>query len=150
MANTTADREVVVSRVFDAPPELVFSAFTEREHVENWWVPAGTTIHEWDPIPGGLWRYSMPAPDGTQLPFRIKFIEIARPTKLVYDYATDADLAPDPVRTTVTFDEQDGKTRVTLQLVFATAAAYQEALKYGAVGGAKMALEALAKHLATI
>ncbi len=148
MANSTEDREIVVSRMFDAPPELVFSAFTEREHVEKWWVPTGTTIHEWDPKPGGLWRYSMPGPDGAQLPFRIKFIEISKPTRLVYDYGTDSDDAEEPVRTQVTFEEHDGKTRVTLHLLFATAAAHAQALQYGAAAGAQMALKSLAEHLA--
>ena len=147
MVNTTADREIVVTRLFDAPPEIVFAAFTEREHVEKWWVPSGTTIHEWNPKPGGLWRYSMPGPDGAQIPFKITFIEIAKPTKLVYDYGTDADNAPDPVRTNVTFEEQNGKTRVTLQLVFATAAAYAEAVTYGAAGGAQLALKSLSDYL---
>jgi len=148
MANPTSDREIVVSRLFDASPEIVFSAFTEREHVEKWWVPSGTTIHEWNAKPGGLWRYSMPGPDGVQMPFKIKFIEIAKPTKLVYDYGTDAENAPDPVRTNVIFEDQNGKTRVTLQLVFATVAAYEEALKYGGAAGAQLALKNLADYLA--
>jgi uncharacterized protein YndB with AHSA1/START domain len=150
MASTTADREIVVTRVFDAPREIVFAAFTEREHAERWWVPSGTTTHEWNAKPGGLWRYSMPGPDGAQYPFKVKFIEIARPTRLVYDYGTDAENAPEPVRTTVTFEEQNGKTKVTLQLLFATAAEREETVKYGGVEGAKQALDNLADYLAKL
>lgn len=148
MANPTADREIVVSREFDAPPETVFAAFTEREHIEGWWVPSGTTIHEWDPKPGGVWRYSMPGPDGNLYPYKIKFVEIDKPKRLVYDYGSDGEYASEPVRTNVTFEEQNGKTKVTLHLVFASAAAYEEAAKYGAVGGAKASLKGLADYLA--
>jgi len=149
MANATVDREIVVTRKFDAPREIVFAAFTEREHAENWWVPGGTTIHEWNAKPGGLWRYTTPGPDGAQYAFKVKFIEIARPTRLVYEFGTDAEDAPEPVRTSVTFEEaENGKTKVTLQLMFATAAAREEAVNYGAAAGAQQALKALADYLA--
>jgi uncharacterized protein YndB with AHSA1/START domain len=147
MANTTADREIIVTRVIDAPRELVFAAFTEREHVEKWWVPNGTTTHEYNVKPGGLWRYSQPGPDGVVYPFKVKFIEINKPTRLVYDYGTDAEDAPEPVRTTVTFEELNGKTKVALHLLFATTSAREEAAKYGAVGGAKQALGNLAGYV---
>ena len=148
MANTAADREIVVTREFDAPRELVFAAFTEREHAEQWWMPRGATTHEWNGQPGGLWRYSTPGPDGALSPFKIQFIEVDRPARLVYDYGPDAEDAPEPVRTTVTFEEQNGKTQVTLQLLFATAAERKQAVKYGAIVGAMQALEALADYLA--
>lgn len=148
MASPAADREIVVSRDFDAPASLVFAAFTEREHVEHWWLPRGATTVEWNAQPGGMWRYSMPGPDGAAYAFRIKFIELTPPTRLVYDYGTDADNAPAPVRTNVTFEEQGGKTRVTLQLVCATAAERDEMMKHGAAKGASMALDSLATYLA--
>jgi len=150
MTNKTADREIVVTRLFNAPRELVFAAFTEREHVENWWIPSGSTVHEYNGIPGGLWRYSMPGPDGVHYPYKIAFIEIERPTRLVYDYGVDAEGAPDPVRTSVTFEEENGRTRVTLELLFATAAARDEAAQYGAAAGAQQALGSLADYLATL
>ena len=150
MAKKTADREIVVKRVIDAPRELVFAAFTEREHIEQWWAPRGATTHEMDVKPGGTWRYSQPARDGSLNPFKIKFIELDKPARLVYDYGTDAENAPDPVRTTVTFEEQDGKTEVTLQLLFATAAERKQAVKYGGIVGAMQALENLADYLAKV
>lgn len=147
MTEPTAEREIVVTRLFDAPRELVFAAFTELEHAENWWVPSGTTIHEYNGQPGGLWRYSMPGPDGALYPFKVKFIEIDKPARLVYDYGADGDYAPEPVRTSVTFAEENGRTRVTLQLMFATAAAREEAAQYGAAAGAQQALRSLADYL---
>jgi uncharacterized protein YndB with AHSA1/START domain len=150
MNDTTAEREIVVTRLFDAPRELVFAAFTEREHVVNWWAPSGATIHEYDSRPGGLWHYSMPGPEGEQYRFKVKFIQIDQPTRLVYDYGEDAEDASEPVRTSVTFVEENGKTRVTLQLMFATAAAREEAAQYGAAAGAQQALRSLADYLATL
>jgi len=150
MAGTNAEREIVVTRLFNAPRELVFAAFTEREHVQNWWVPEGTTIHEFNGQPGGQWRYSMPGPDGDLYPFLVKFIEVDKPARLVYDYGTDAAGAPGPVRTSVTFAEENGRTRVTLQLLFPTAAERDEAAQYGAAAGAQQALGSLADYLATL
>jgi uncharacterized protein YndB with AHSA1/START domain len=148
MSNVTADREIVVNRVIDAPRELVFEAFTEEEHIKQWWAPRKATIHEMDVRPGGVWRYSQPGRGGASHPFKIQFIEITRPTRLVYDYGSDSAGAPEPVRTTVTFDQENGKTRVSLQLLFATAADREQAVKYGAIVGAMQALEELADYLA--
>jgi uncharacterized protein YndB with AHSA1/START domain len=89
-------------------------------------------------------------PDGTSSHFKVQFIEFDRPSRFVYDYGTDAENAPEPVRTTVTFEDEGGKTKVTLQLMFATAAEREQAAKYGAAGGAAQALKNLAEYLATI
>jgi uncharacterized protein YndB with AHSA1/START domain len=150
MANSTADREIVVNRVIDAPRELVFEAFTEQEHIEQWWAPRGATTHEMDVKPGGVWRYSQPGRGGAEHPFKVEFVEISKPTRLVYDYGTDSADAPEPVRTTVTFEQENGKTKVTLQLLFATAADREQAVKYGAIVGAMQALENLADYLAKV
>lgn len=150
MTDANAEREIVVTRLFNAPRELVFAAFTEREHAVNWWVPSGTTIHEYDGRPGGLWRYTMPGPDGATYSFKIQFIRIDKPARLVYDYGADGEGAPAPVRTSVTFEEENGKTRVTLQLTFATAADREEAAQYGAAAGAQQALGSLAEYLAKL
>jgi uncharacterized protein YndB with AHSA1/START domain len=113
MAEPTTEREITVTRLLNAPRELVFAAFTEQEHVVNWWVPGGTTIHEYDGRPGGLWRYTMPGPDGEPYAFKVRFIDIDWPARLVYDYGVDGEGAPEPVRTTVTFAEENGRSRAT-------------------------------------
>ena len=147
MAAKTANREIVVNRVIDAPREIVFAAFSEREHIEQWWLPRGSKTHEMDVKPGGVWRYSQTGRNGARSSFKIRFIEIDGPERLVYDYGSDAEDGQEPVRTTVTFEPENGKTRVTLQLVFATAAEREQAVKYGAIVGAMQALEALAGYL---
>ena len=147
-SKSATDREIVVDRLFDAPRELVFAAFTEREHIEQWWAPKSATTHEMDVKPGGIWRYSQPI-RGTDQPFKIEFIEITRPSRLVYDYGSDSANAQ-TARTIVTFEEEGGKTKVTLQLIFATAAERKQAVKYGAIVGAMQALETLADYLAKV
>lgn len=147
MANATADREIVVNRVIDAPRELVFEAFTQPEHIEKWWAPRGATTHEMDVKPGGVWRYSQPGRGGVKQTFKIEFLELDKPARLVYDYGPDAPDGSEPVRTTVTFEDQDGKTKVKLQLLFATAKEREQAVKYGAIVGAMQALEELADYL---
>lgn len=150
MAKATTDREIVVDRVIDAPRELVFEAFTEQAHIEQWWAPRGATTQEMDVKPGGVWRYSQPGRGGSSNRFKIEFLEMDKPERLVYDYGPDVEDGPEPVRTTVTFDDANGKTKVTLQLLFATAAEREQAVKYGAIVGAMQALEELADYLAKV
>ena len=59
--------EMIIERVIDAPQDLIFRAFTEPDHVKHWWGPNGftNTIHEMDVRPGGIWRFIMHGPDGT-------------------------------------------------------------------------------------
>jgi uncharacterized protein YndB with AHSA1/START domain len=149
MSNTTKDREIVVTRVIDATRDLVFAAWTERKHIEGWWLPKDAKTLEMTVKPGGVWRYSQPGRNGVLFPFRVKFIEIVKPERLVYDFRPDLENAPD-VRTNVTFEEEGGKTKVTLQLLFATPAEYQNAVKYGAIVGAMQALESLADYIAEL
>lgn len=146
MANKTAEREIVVERLIDAPREMVYAAFTEQEHAEKWWVTNGTT-HEWHAEPGGAWRYTMPGHDGSPAHFKVTFVEFDKPQRFVYDYGMDMENAPEPVRTTVTFEDEGGKTRVTLQLRFATAEEREQAAQYGAAGGASQALKALDEYV---
>src|SRR4051794_34340238 len=71
-ARKSGDREIVATRIFEAPRELVFTMWTDREHVAKWWGPRGftNTIHEMDVRPGGTWRFVMHGPDGTDYPNR--------------------------------------------------------------------------------
>jgi uncharacterized protein YndB with AHSA1/START domain len=146
----TPDREIVVSRVFDAPRELVFEAWTDPEQVVQWWGPHGftTTNHEMDARPGGVWRFVMHGPDGTDYGNRVEFTEVSKPERLVYNHGPDDESEGLSFRVTVTFDEADGKTRLTLRLVFASAAERDQAVEFGALKGGKQTLERLAEHLA--
>src|SRR5438105_3044843 len=107
----TAEREVVVSRTFDAPRDKVFEAWTAAEKLDRWWGPNGfsNTTHQMDFRPGGSWTYTMHGPDGTDYPNYIKYLEIVRPQRLFYDHGTDAESAAH-FRVTVDFVDRGGKT----------------------------------------
>src|SRR5450631_188479 len=88
-AADTSDREIVITRVFDAPRELVFKAWTDPKHLVHWWGPNGftNTFHEVDIRPGGVWRFTMHGPDGVDYPNRIVFEEIVKPERIVYAHS---------------------------------------------------------------
>lgn len=145
-----AEREISLTRLFDAPRELVFDAWTDPEQVVQWWGPRGftTTIHEMDVRPGGIWRFVMHGPDGTDYDNRVEFVEVTKPARLVYNHGPDGESEGPSFRVTVTFDEEGGKTRLTLRLVFASVAERDRAVEFGALEGGNQTLERLAEYLA--
>jgi len=146
----TADREIVTTRVFDAPRELVFKVWTDPEHIARWWGPNGftTTTQKMTVEPGGVWEFVMHGPDGTDYPNRIRFIEVVEPERLVYIHGS-AENDPNEFHTRVTFEDLGGKTRLTMQAVFKTAAGRDYVVReYNAIEGGKQTLERLAQYLA--
>ncbi len=148
----TADREIRLSRVFNAPRNLVFDAWTDPERVVRWWGPAGfrTTTLEMDVRPGGTWRFIMHGPDGVDFPNRVIFKEIVRPERLVYLHGTGIDEDGfEDFLVTVTFVDRDGKTELTMRSLFATAAGRDKVVReYGALEGGRQHLARLAEFLA--
>jgi len=147
----TADREIVTTRVFDAPRELVWEAWTNPKHVANWWGPRGftTTIEQMDVRPGGVWKHTMHGPDGTDYPNKSIFKEVVKPERIVYSHAGGKKGGTGvSFEMTWTFEALGEKTRVTLRHVFATAADRDRVAKeFGAVEGAKQTLDRLGEHL---
>ena len=115
---TYATRELTLTRVFDAPRDLVFRMWTEPKHMAQWWGPKGFTnpVCELDVRPGGAIRINMRAPNGAVYPMTGTFREIVRPERLVFiSFAEDHDgLRVIESLTTVTFAEQAGKTTMTV------------------------------------
>jgi uncharacterized protein YndB with AHSA1/START domain len=111
----TIDREIVSVRVFNAPRELVFRAWTEPEHLVRWWGPKGftNTFHEFDLRPGGNWRFVMHGPDGTDYKNHVVFTEIVLPERIVLDH-----ISPPRFELTATFTDVGGKTRVLFRQLF--------------------------------
>jgi uncharacterized protein YndB with AHSA1/START domain len=145
----TADRQMVITRTIDAPRALVWQAWTQPQHIAAWWGPDGfrTTIHEMAVAVGGVWRFIMHEPDGTDYPNRIVYREIVEPERLVYDHDDDS---PNPIisfRSTVTFENMGGRTTVTMRAVFPTKEAREAALKFGAEEGGKQTLARLDGHV---
>ncbi len=147
-----ADRAIVLSRVFDAPRDLVFDAWTHPDHIAEWWGPAGfeNTRVDVDLSVGGAFRILMRAPDASVHECAGVFLEIVRPERLVYEgdaAAGDACGAglPPKARVTVTFEElADGATRLTIDTRFLTPAARLAARAGGFTKGWLEGLERLA------
>ena len=144
-ADDYANRELVTTRVFDAPRELVFRAWTDPEHLVKWWGPNGftTTSLEFDLRPGGAWRLVMHGPDGTDYPGEFRFIEIAGPERLVLEHASPK------FRLTILFDDIDGKTKITFRQLFDTLQTYRS-LKHLALPGNEQLFDKCAVELAAM
>jgi uncharacterized protein YndB with AHSA1/START domain len=151
-AVNTEDREIVLTRVFDAPRELVWKAWTDPQQVVQWWGPKGftTTIHMMEVKPGGVWRHTMHGPDGTDYPNKCVFIEVVKLERIVYSHSGGKKGDPGAqFEVTWTFQAQGNKTKLTLRMVFPSAAARENVVKtYGAMEGGKQTLERLSEHLA--
>jgi len=145
----TAGRELVLTRVFPAPRERVFEAYTRAGHVDRWFGPRGftTTTHEMDFRVGGAWRFTMVAPDGTVFPNHVVYREIDAPSRLVFDHGAAAG-EPAHFHVSITFTEEEGGTRVTQRSLFPTAEARAAVESFGATELGKQTLEKLAEHLA--
>jgi uncharacterized protein YndB with AHSA1/START domain len=115
-----SDREIVNTRIFSAPREKVYAAFSDPEQLARWWGPKGftNTIQEFDPRPGGNWRIVLHGPDGTDYPNEKKFIEVTEPERVVFDH-----LGPmmHQFQMTLLYDDLGGKTRVTWRMRFTSA-----------------------------
>jgi uncharacterized protein YndB with AHSA1/START domain len=108
--------EIRITRVYDAPVQTVWDAWTIPSQVERWWGPRGFTLttHSKDLQPGGTWRYTMHGPDGTDYPNVARYYVVEPCAKLVYDHGGTDDTPP-LFRVTVTFHEHAGKT--TMEMV---------------------------------
>jgi uncharacterized protein YndB with AHSA1/START domain len=145
----TADREIVITRVLDAPRNLVFDAWTDPKHIGSWWGPRGftTTIHHMDVRPGGEWRFMMHGPNGVDYPNKIVYLEIAKPERLLYDHGDEGQ--PGYFRVTVTFEDQGKKTKLTMRSLFTTVAERDHVIReYHAIEGGNQTLDRLSEHLA--
>jgi uncharacterized protein YndB with AHSA1/START domain len=146
-----AERELMLTRVYDAPRALVFKMWTEAEHLARWWGPKGFTnpVCDVDARPGGAIRIVMRAPDGAEYPMRGCFREIIAPERLVFtNIAVDA-AGNDIIDglTTVIFAERDGKTELTLQTKGTAVVPYAAKYLAGMEQGWTESLERLAASL---
>jgi len=148
-ASATADREIVITRLIDAPRKRVFEAFTDPAQVGEWWGPTGftTTTHEMDVRPGGTWRFIMHGPDGVDWPNWVVYHEVVRPERLVYDHGGSR--AEPEFHVTVTFADEGGRTRLTMRSLFPTAAAREYVVReVNAIEGGNQTLDRLVQFLA--
>src|SRR6187397_3332008 len=117
----TADREIVISRVISAPPELVFEAFTEVRHLSQWWGPEGftTTTRAFEFRAGGEWDFLMHGPDGTDYSEWITWTEIVAPERIALLHGESRD-DPNAFESTLAFAPHGTATRIVMRTVFPT------------------------------
>src|SRR5262245_3319386 len=103
--------EVIFTRVLDAPREIVWTMWSDVEHLHQWFGPSGftTTTHEFAFVPNGVWRFIMHGPDGRDYPNRVVFREIDPPSRLVYENSWDRPEAPLDFTGVVSFDAEGTK-----------------------------------------
>ncbi|MGC1444957.1 MAG: SRPBCC family protein [Xanthobacteraceae bacterium] len=144
-------RSIIGTRIFNAPRDLVFSAFTDPKHLDHWWGPNGftTTTSAFDFRPGGVWRFVMHGPDGRDYQNRMTFEEIVRPERIVYHHGGGGDVKPVQFRITVIFEDLGGKTRLVWSNNFPSAAERDRVIKeYGADKGLVQTMARLAEFVA--
>ena len=145
---TPGDRQIVVTRIFDAPRAVVFEAWTKAEHVTHWWDPSGMplAVCEIDLRPNGAFRWVNRAPDGGEgHQFTGTYREIAPPERLVFGDPS----SPEQVATLV-FTEEGEKTKLTLTIECATKKDRDALLQMRVDAGTAQTLENLAAYLPTI
>lgn len=110
---------VVSTRIFEHRRELIFEAWTNPDRLKNWWGPNGftNTFYEFDLRPGGMWRFTMHGPDGTNYPNESVFVRIDEPELIIFDH-----LSQPQFQIVATFEElQETKTRLTFRMIFKSA-----------------------------
>lgn len=142
----TADRELIVSRLLNAPIELVWEVFTKPEHIKHWWGPNGftNTIDTMDVKPEGVWEFVMHGPDGTDYKNKSIYKEIIKPTKIVFDHISGPKFT-----TTITFEAQGEKTFINWHMLFETKEQFEQVVKvFKADEGLKQNIVRLENYLA--
>ena len=148
---TPSELEFAMTRVFDAPRELVFEAFTSPEHVPHWMLgPDGwsMTVCEIDLRPGGTWRFAWRRDDGTELQLSGEYREIVPPERVVQTESWGGGWAE--TLNTLSFIEEDGRTTMTQTILYPSKAARDAALQTGMKDGASMSFDRLASYLESL
>jgi uncharacterized protein YndB with AHSA1/START domain len=148
---TPSDREIVMTRVFDAPARLVFEAWTNPKHLPHWMLgPEGWTmpVCEIDLRPGGAWHFVWRRSDGTEMEMRGLYREIQPPERLVTTESWGGDW-PETVNTLV-LTEKDGKTTMSQTVLYPSKEARARASKTGMKDGASVSFDRLAAYLRTV
>jgi uncharacterized protein YndB with AHSA1/START domain len=145
---TPSDREVGVTRVFDAPRELVWKTYTEPEHLRQWMLgPDGWSMEvcEIDLRPGGGYRFAWRKDDGSELTIAGVHREVEPPERLVSTESWGPEW-PEALNTIV-FSEEDGRTTLSITVLYPTQEARDAALATGMTDGMAMSLDRLEEVL---
>jgi uncharacterized protein YndB with AHSA1/START domain len=143
--NSTAEREIRISRVLNAPIELVWEVWTDPEHIKNWWGPHGftNTISKMDMHENGEWNLVMHGPDGKDYKNKSVFKKIIKHKKIVYEHVS----AP-KFLAIIDFEAQGDKTQINWHMLFDTREEFIQTVKtFKADEGLKQNIEKLAAYL---
>jgi uncharacterized protein YndB with AHSA1/START domain len=145
---TPSDLEAVLTRVFDAPRDLVFEAHSSCDHMTNWWGPRRYEVSECeiDFRPGGTWRMVQRGAGGDEHEFRGEFREIVRPERIVWTFEWMGLPGHISVQT-LTLEEHDGKTTMTSSVLFDTKEDRDGMLQSGMEEGSAESFDRLDEHL---
>ena len=154
---TASDKEMIIERVFDAPRELVYRAWTEPEHLAKWWGPQGMSVVtvEHDFTIGGSWRFEM-GPTGGEggMPLKSIFREIVPLERIVTDETmekVEGQDAPEEMMTvTVTFEDQGEKTKMTMRILHASTELREKSEEIGIQFGWGSSFDSLDDYLVEI
>ena len=133
----TSERELVITRTIDGPARLVFEAWTRPDLFQRWWTPKSFGVslisYEADICTGGAYRLEMGHPSLEQpMAFFGRYIEVTPPTRLIW---TNDEGGEDGAVTTVTFEEQNGATRVVVHELYPSKEALDDAMASGSTSG---------------
>jgi uncharacterized protein YndB with AHSA1/START domain len=152
-ASSTEEPVIIISRIFDAPRELLWKALTDPNHVAQWYGGHGFTnpVCEMDVRPGGLWRHVMQAPNGARFSINFVFLEVVEPERLVWTNAAEDERrgagGPPKAVTTVTLEALGVRTRWTLVARFNSVAERDISAKMGFGHMISQGAERMAEHL---
>jgi len=144
--NDTRDRELVISRVLNAPVALVWEVWTQPEHISQWWGPEGftNTIHKMEFRPGGEWDFVMHGPDGRDYKNRSIYKEIVPRKRIVFEHVSGPKFM-----TTVEFEDMGEQTRINWRMLFETREEFIQVVKtFKADEGLKQNIVRLDNYLA--
>ena len=148
MIDKAKPNELRIERIYDAPIQMVWDAWTDPEQTAKWWGPRGFTIttHSKDLRPGGYWSYTMHGPDGTDYENKTLYHEVESCAKLVYDHGGSDDRPP-LFRVTALFSKAGDKTKLEMTMALATPEAAKETAAFIKKAGGNATWDRLSEYL---
>lgn len=146
------DREIVTTRLIDAPRALVFEAWTDVKHLAHWYGPDGFTITttQMEFKTGGKWLFTMHGPDGREYPNWVQYRTIVPNERIECEHGGEAGKEIFFYQV-ITFADEAGKTRITMRGIFPTAEDREYvAVNYGAVEGGQQTIARLAAYVESL
>lgn len=149
-SNEVKGNQIIMSRLLNAPRELVWEVFTDPQHLANWWGPYGftTTTHEMNVDEGKNWFLTMHGPDGTDYPNYITYTEVVKPERLVFKHTIGKNSKETHHTTIVTLKEEGAKTRLVFIVTLPDADRLEElVVSNGVVEGGKQTMARMEEYL---